>query len=116
MLLQKRGLTSFTPATNIARSGWYPGCKCPDGSVPPEYITATIDRKSTRLNSSHLGISYAVFCLKKKPNIQIMVVTVGAITKKDVNNLYKDTEKTGGEKPIALIKATKPILIVDEPQ
>src|ERR1039458_10727045 len=28
-----------------------------------------IDRKSTRLNSSHLGISYAVFCLKKrKPN------------------------------------------------
>src|SRR5437899_5276204 len=28
-----------------------------------------IDRKSTRLNSSHLGISYAVFCLKKKNNI-----------------------------------------------
>src|SRR5258705_6876747 len=27
---------------------------------------AEIDRKSTRLNSSHLGISYAVFCLKKK--------------------------------------------------
>src|SRR5437899_10230961 len=26
------------------------------------------DRKSTRLNSSHLGISYAVFCLKKKTN------------------------------------------------
>src|SRR5436853_3111570 len=28
--------------------------------------TAEQDRKSTRLNSSHLGISYAVFCLKKK--------------------------------------------------
>src|SRR5258705_8038483 len=28
----------------------------------------TRDRKSTRLNSSHLGISYAVFCLKKKKN------------------------------------------------
>src|SRR5256885_10527594 len=28
----------------------------------------TIDRKSTRLNSSHLVISYAVFCLKKKTN------------------------------------------------
>src|SRR5437899_10753073 len=27
------------------------------------------DRKSTRLNFSHLGISYAVFCLKKKKNI-----------------------------------------------
>ena len=50
------------------------------------------------------------------PQIQIMVVTVGAINKKDVNNLYKDTEKTGGEKPIDLIKATRPILIVDEPQ
>src|ERR1039458_7286921 len=29
-------------------------------------IDAQGDRKSTRLNSSHLGISYAVFCLKKK--------------------------------------------------
>src|SRR5256885_12753889 len=28
--------------------------------------TLTLDRKSTRLNSSHLVISYAVFCLKKK--------------------------------------------------
>ena len=50
------------------------------------------------------------------PNIQIMIVTVGAINKKDVNNLYKDSEKTGGEKPIDLIKATRPIIIVDEPQ
>ena len=50
------------------------------------------------------------------PQIQIMVVTVGAINKKDVNNLYKDSEKTGGEKPIDLIRATQPILIVDEPQ
>src|SRR5437899_11163671 len=35
---------------------------------PPERATAmpVSDRKSTRLNSSHLGISYAVFCLKKK--------------------------------------------------
>src|SRR5262245_64704703 len=29
-----------------------------------------LDRKSTRLNSSHLGISYAVFCLKKKKKKQ----------------------------------------------
>src|SRR5256885_5393911 len=29
----------------------------------------TTDRKSTRLNSSHLVISYAVFCLKKKPAV-----------------------------------------------
>src|SRR2546426_12319472 len=30
--------------------------------------SASVDRKSTRLNSSHLVISYAVFCLKKKKN------------------------------------------------
>src|SRR5439155_26437259 len=33
----------------------------PDGSV-----VDSLDRKSTRLNSSHVAISYAVFCLKKK--------------------------------------------------
>src|SRR3712207_7566808 len=32
------------------------------------YGTRMIDRKSTRLNSSHANISYAVFCLKKKKN------------------------------------------------
>src|SRR5438045_6377111 len=31
-----------------------------------EPYSASMNRKSTRLNSSHLGISYAVFCLKKK--------------------------------------------------
>lgn len=49
-------------------------------------------------------------------HIQVMVITVGAINKQDVNNLYKDSEKTGGEKPIDLIRATCPIIIVDEPQ
>src|SRR3712207_8632857 len=33
-------------------------------------IASTIDRKSTRLNSSHANISYAVFCLKKKKQIE----------------------------------------------
>ncbi len=64
-------------------------------------------------DSSKLG---QVRNFASSPNIQIMVVTVGAINKKDVNNLYKDSEKVGGEKPIDLIKATRPILIVDEPQ
>src|SRR5205807_3839828 len=36
----------------------------PQAASPPR------DRKSTRLNSSHLVISYAVFCLKKKKNIK----------------------------------------------
>src|SRR5438309_7589010 len=33
------------------------------------YFGAEVDRKSTRLNSSHSSISYAVFCLKKKNTI-----------------------------------------------
>src|SRR5438874_8000831 len=40
---------------------------------PPESVRATAvhsDRKSTRLNSSHVEISYAVFCLKKKITIK----------------------------------------------
>jgi type III restriction enzyme len=69
------------------------------------------------------------------PQIQIMVTTVGAINKfgdeqqaqieeadetarreKSKNVMYRPSEKTGGEKPIDLIRATRPILIVDEPQ
>src|SRR3712207_8316807 len=34
--------------------------------APPSFEKAVEDRKSTRLNSSHANISYAVFCLKKK--------------------------------------------------
>src|SRR5437899_9762736 len=37
------------------------------------------DRKSTRLNSSHLGISYAVFCLKKKKKSHCHVSVCNAI-------------------------------------
>src|SRR3712207_7012186 len=33
-----------------------------------------LDRKSTRLNSSHANISYAVFCLKKKKNISSFLI------------------------------------------
>src|SRR5258705_11671391 len=38
----------------------------PPGVPRPHLRGSGGDRKSTRLNSSHLGISYAVFCLKKK--------------------------------------------------
>src|SRR5437867_8218281 len=45
-----------TPRVTIpSRIAWIEPCRKPD-----------IDRKSTRLNSSHRTISYAVFCLKKK--------------------------------------------------
>lgn len=50
------------------------------------------------------------------PHVQIMLVSVGAINKQDVNNLYKESEKTDDYKPIELIKATRPVIIVDEPQ
>ena len=50
------------------------------------------------------------------PQIQIMVMTVGAINKRDINTIYQENEKTGGEAPIELIRATNPIVIVDEPQ
>ena len=69
------------------------------------------------------------------PQIQVMVVTAGAINKfgdedeatreesdesrrreKSKNVMYRASEKTGGEKPIDLIRATRPVLIIDEPQ
>ncbi len=74
------------------------------GNTPFEYFL---------YDSSKLG---QVRNFATSPHIQIMVVTVGAINKRDVALIYKDTEKTGGEKPIDLIRATRPILIVDEPQ
>src|SRR3712207_7257107 len=51
-----------------------PACACP--ARRPPLVSETfrvsapwgLDRKSTRLNSSHANISYAVFCLKKKKN------------------------------------------------
>src|SRR5256885_13946295 len=39
-----------------------------DGAGVAPSADGAVDRKSTRLNSSHLVISYAVFCLKKKSN------------------------------------------------
>src|SRR5439155_26833493 len=38
----------------------------PEEAPSQEYSLNPLDRKSTRLNSSHVAISYAVFCLKKK--------------------------------------------------
>src|SRR3712207_7793419 len=44
-----------------------------DGIFSP--LEGFVDRKSTRLNSSHANISYAVFCLKKKKKINIFLFT-----------------------------------------
>src|SRR5690606_40570842 len=42
------------------------GVRVPSQVDRLERLIRTVDRKSTRLNSSHVKISYAVFCLKKK--------------------------------------------------
>src|SRR5215203_6340891 len=51
-----------------------------DGRVPHRRLRGG-DRKSTRLNSSHANISYAVFCLKKKKTKQYYLSTVKKIKK-----------------------------------
>src|SRR5207249_9876437 len=43
-----------------------PWVRSPRGTGIPRRVRNREDRKSTRLNSSHVSISYAVFCLKKK--------------------------------------------------
>src|SRR5256885_12043113 len=51
-------------ATVVLTDSTFPSLDVEEAILRP--TGATIDRKSTRLNSSHLVISYAVFCLKKK--------------------------------------------------
>src|SRR5262245_5900461 len=57
------GVVTTAPGFKQAYQAWADGGWNALGA-PAEY--GGQDRKSTRLNSSHLGISYAVFCLKKK--------------------------------------------------
>src|SRR5690349_22431462 len=42
-------------------------------------LWGALDRKSTRLNSSHVEISYAVFCLKKKKKMRLLLETLSVI-------------------------------------
>src|SRR5436190_15061561 len=66
--------STLFPYTTLFRSARYPTIVFRSASVTPragKLLLAggvTLDRKSTRLNSSHTVISYAVFCLKKKKN------------------------------------------------
>src|SRR5690348_17499629 len=67
-----------TPSRSCKRQD-RPSATCRAGSLPSQHLSScervvqgacrvVADRKSTRLNSSHPSISYAVFCLKKKTN------------------------------------------------
>src|ERR1039457_6640210 len=62
------GTGTGDPRGSTCRS-WASCASLASGSLqPPCAACSVIDRKSTRLNSSHLVISYAVFCLKKNKN------------------------------------------------
>src|SRR6266511_5475360 len=66
LMIRRPPRSTLFPYTTLFRSPLVPrrrGCRGPPGSTPCHG-----DRKSTRLNSSHVKISYAVFCLKKKKN------------------------------------------------
>ena len=112
--LNKRyGFTKFVivvPSVAI-KEGVYKSLQITEEHFKSMYAGVSVD--FFLYDSSKLG---QVRNFATSATIQIMVVTVGAINKKEVNNLYKDSEKTGGEKPIDLIRATRPIVIVDEPQ
>src|SRR5690606_39779027 len=58
-----------------------------------QVVQAQVDRKSTRLNSSHVKISYAVFCLKKKK--KLTPSAPHALTRRRLRASTTDTEATG---------------------
>src|SRR5690348_18401796 len=55
--------------SNMAEQGRSPPCSWAGGWIDLSICRKRRDRKSTRLNSSHPSISYAVFCLKKKKKL-----------------------------------------------
>src|SRR5256885_12209738 len=75
-MIRRPPRSTLFPYTTLFRSSEYPWNHCP-GRDRRASSTVSVcresrirDRKSTRLNSSHLVISYAVFCLKKKKTTQ----------------------------------------------
>src|SRR5690348_17725661 len=81
-MIRRPPRSTLFPYTTLFRSHNQKQAPCKGNNVclklvSPEEVFASTqkllqgDRKSTRLNSSHPSISYAVFCLKKKNNIQL---------------------------------------------
>src|ERR1039458_1943204 len=70
LMIRRPPRSTLFPYTTLFRS--HPGrgnsWRCSFWAMDTRRPRSSKDRKSTRLNSSHLGISYAVFCLKKKKN------------------------------------------------
>src|SRR5947209_9735762 len=71
-MIRRPPRSTLFPYTTLFRTR----CSTHSGGTPTRWTTScpsldrTRDRKSTRLNSSHANISYAVFCLKKKKKIK----------------------------------------------
>src|SRR6516225_11281315 len=64
LMIRRPPRSTLFPYTTLFRSGYV---ELDGQQTPIKYAYAhPLDRKSTRLNSSHMSISYAVFCLKKK--------------------------------------------------
>src|SRR5438067_10735401 len=86
LILRRRPRSTLFPYTTLFRSGWghgrggrtvraRPGRDMARGGAGRLALSEGLpDRKSTRLNSSHVSISYAVFCLKKKIIIQAKLI------------------------------------------
>src|ERR1039458_1637613 len=66
LMIRRPPRSTLFPYTTLFRSVAKPSLRQPEATGEQRAISnSSPDRKSTRLNSSHLGISYAVFCLKK---------------------------------------------------
>src|SRR2546429_6854877 len=72
-------LGDIIPAVRHHHERW-DGTGYPDGLRGEEIPMVAQDRKSTRLNSSHGYISYAVFCLKKKKKQTYTTFSISIIT------------------------------------
>src|SRR5207249_7320992 len=71
-MLRRPPRSTLFPYTTLFRSDGSLGTSAPAGAgCSWSAAKVDIDRKSTRLNSSHVSISYAVFCLKKKNNLML---------------------------------------------
>src|SRR5581483_12078806 len=66
LMIRRPPISTLFPYTTLFRSTHNPRVSACLRSHGNHEVATGVDRKSTRLNSSHANISYAVFCLKKK--------------------------------------------------
>src|SRR5262245_64967493 len=97
-MIRRPPRSTLFPYTTLFRSlclahtvrGVFPECP-PRSETGHRQWAPGIDRKSTRLNSSHLGISYAVFCLKKKKKKKTQLEYTKKHTAKPRHNQHQNT-------------------------